>query len=121
MWYRFASLQNEVEKLRTQGINESILAVFSDPKYDNAAKGKMLGAIKQNPNITLKELENLSTHNRPTREEQFILNNFTNERFKNWLYHKLKGWRIQPQKPNGEYDHNIPSGGMNGDHANFLE
>ena len=121
MWYRFASLQDEIEKLRTQGISETILALFSDPKYDNAAKGKMLGAIKQNPNITLQELENLSSQNRPTREEKFILNNFTNERFKNWLYHKLKGWRIQPQKPNGEYDHNIPSGGMNGNHANFLE
>jgi len=121
MWYRFASLQDEVEKLRTQGVNETILAVFSDPKFDNAAKGKMLGAIKQNPNITLQELENLSSQNRPTREEKFILDNFTNERFKNWLFHKLKGWRIQPQKPNGEYDHNIPSGGMNGEHANFLE
>jgi hypothetical protein len=30
MWYRFASLQDEVEKLRTQGVNETILAVFSD-------------------------------------------------------------------------------------------
>lgn len=121
MWYRFANLQDEVEKLRTQGIDESILAVFSNPKYDNAAKGKMLGAIKQNPNITLQDLENLSSQNKPTREEQFILSNFQNEKFKNWLYHKLKGWRIQPPKPNGEYDHNIPSGGMNGEHANFLE
>ena len=121
MWYRFASLQDEVEKLRTQGVSESILAVFSNPKYDNAAKGKMLGAIKQNPNITLRDLENLSSQNKPTREEQFILSNFQNEKFKNWLYHKLKGWRIQPPKPNGEYDHNIPSGGMNGEHANFLE
>ena len=121
MWYRFASLQDEVEKLRTQGVNETILAVFSDSKFDNAAKGKMLGAIKQNPNITLQELENLSSQNKPTREEKFILDNFTNERFKNWLFHKLKSWRIQPQKPNGEYDHNLPSGGMNGDHANFLE
>ena len=121
MWYRFASLQDEVEKLRTEGIDESILAVFSNPKYDNAAKGKMLGAIKQNPNITLQDLENLSSQNKPTREEQFILSNFQNEKFKNWLYHKLKGWRIQPSKPNGEYDHNIPSGGMNGEHANFLE
>ena len=121
MWYRFASLQDEVEKLRTQGVNETILAVFSDSKFDNAAKGKMLGAIKQNPNITLQELENLSIQNKPTREEKFILDNFTNERFKNWLFHKLKSWRIPPQKPNGEYDHNLPSGGMNGDHANFLE
>ena len=121
MWYRFASLQDEVEKLRTQGVNETILAVFSDSKFDNAAKGKMLGAIKQNPNITLQELENLSSQNKPTREEKFILDNFTNERFKNWLFHKLKSWRIPPQKPNGEYDHNLPSGGMNGDHANFLE
>ena len=121
MWYRFASLQDEVEKLRTQGVNESILAVFSDPKFDNAAKGKMLGAIKQNPNITLQELENLSSQNKPTREEKFILDNFTNQRFKNWLFHKLKSWRIQPPKANGEYDHNLPSGGMNGDHANFLE
>jgi hypothetical protein len=121
MWYRFASLQDEVEKLRTQGVNETILAVFSDSKFDNAAKGKMLGAIKQNPNITLQELENLLSQNKPTREEKFILDNFTNERFKNWLFHKLKSWRIQPQKPNGEYDHNLPSGGMNGDHANFLE
>ena len=121
MWYRFASLQDEVEKLRTQGIDESILALFSDPKFDNAAKGKMLGAIKQNPNITLQELENLSSQNKPTREEKFILDNFTNQRFKNWLFHKLKGWRIQPPKPNGEYDHNLPSGGMNGEHANFLE
>ena len=121
MWYRFASLQDEVEKLRTQGVNETILAVFSDSKFDNAAKGKMLGAIKQNPKITLQELENLSSQNKPTREEKFILDNFTNERFKNWLFHKLKSWRIQPQKPNGEYDHNLPSGGMNGDHANFLE
>jgi hypothetical protein len=121
MWYRFASLQDEVEKLRTQGVNETILAVFSDPKFDNAAKGKMLGAIKQNPNITLQELENLSSQNKPTREEKFILDNFTNERFKNWLFHKLKSWRIQPPKTNGEYEHNIPSGGMNGDHANFLE
>lgn len=121
MWYRFANLQDEVEKLRTQGIDESILAVFSNPKYDNAAKGKMLGAIKQNPNITLRDLENLSSQNKLTREEQFILSNFQNEKFKNWLYHKLKGWRIQPQKSNGEYDHNIPSGGMNGEHANFLE
>jgi len=121
MWYRFASLQDEVEKLRTQGVNEAILAVFSDPKFDNAAKGKMLGAIKQNPNITLQELENLSSQNKPTREEKFILDNFTNERFKNWLFHKLKSWRIQPPKTNGEYEHNIPSGGMNGDHANFLE
>jgi hypothetical protein len=121
MWYRFASLQDEVEKLRTQGVNETILAVFSDPKFDNAAKGKMLGAIKQNPNITLQELENLSSQNKPTREEKFILDNFTNQRFKNWLFHKLKSWRIQPPKTNGEYEHNIPSGGMNGDHANFLE
>ena len=121
MWYRFASLQDEVEKLRTQGIDKSILAVFSDPKFDNAAKGKMLGAIKQNPNITLQELQNLSSQNKPTREEKFILDNFTNQRFKNWLFHKLKGWRIQPPKPNGEYDHNLPSGGMNGEHANFLE
>jgi hypothetical protein len=121
MWYRFASLQDEVEKLRTQGVNESILALFSDTKYDNATKGKMLGAIKQNPNITLQELENLSSQNKPTREEKFILDRFENERFKNWLYHKLKGWRIQPQKPDGEYDHNIPMGGMNGEHANFLE
>jgi hypothetical protein len=121
MWYRFASLQDEVEKLRTQGVNETILAVFSDPKFDNATKGKMLGAIKQNPNITLQELENLSSQNKPTREEKFILDNFTNERFKNWLFHKLKSWRIQPPKTNGEYEHNIPSGGMNGDHANFLE
>jgi len=121
MWYRFASLQDEVEKLRTQGTNEAILAVFSDPKYDNATKGKMLGAIKQNPNITLIELKNLSSQNKPTREEKFILDNFTNQRFKNWLFHKLKSWRIQPPKANGEYEHNIPSGGMNGDHANFLE
>jgi hypothetical protein len=69
----------------------------------------------------LQELENLSSQNKPTREEKFILDNFTNERFKNWLFHKLKSWRIPPQKPNGEYDHNLPSGGMNGDHANFLE
>jgi len=121
MWYKFASLQDEVEKLRTQGVNETILAVFSDSKFDNAAKGKMLGAIKQNPNITLQELENLSSQNKPTREEKFILDNFTNEKFKNWLFHKLKSWRIQPPKSNGEYDHNIPSGGMNGEHANFLE
>jgi hypothetical protein len=121
MWYRFASLQDEVEKLRTQGTNEAILAVFSDPKFDNATKGKMLGAIKQNPNITLIELKNLSSQNKPTREEKFILDNFTNQRFKNWLFHKLKSWRIQPPKTNGEYEHNIPSGGMNGDHANFLE
>jgi hypothetical protein len=121
MWYRFASLQDEVEKLRTQGINESILAVFSDPKFDDATKGKMLGAIKQNPNVSLIELKNLSSQNKPTREEKFILDNFTNQRFKNWLFHKLKSWRIQPPKPNGEYDHNLPSGGMNGEHANFLE
>jgi len=121
MWYRFASLQDEVEKLRTQGINESILAVFSDPKFDDATKGKMLGAIKQNPNVSLIELKNLSSQNKPTIEEKFILDNFTNRRFRNWLFHKLKSWRIQPPKPNGEYDHNIPSGGMNGEHANFLE
>jgi len=121
MWYRFASLQDELEKLRTQGIDESILALFSDPKYDFPTKGKMLGAIKQNPNITLHELENLSGQNKPSREEKFILDRFENEKFKNWLYHKLKGWRIQPPKPNGEYDHNLPSGGMNGEHANFLE
>jgi len=121
MWYRFASLQDELEKLRTQGIDESILALFSDPKYDFQTKGKMLGAVKQNPNITLLELENLSGQNKQTREEKFILDRFENERFKNWLYHKLKGWRIQPQKPDGEYDHNIPMGGMNGEHANFLE
>jgi hypothetical protein len=121
MWYRFASLQDEVEKLRTQGINESILAVFSDPKFDDATKGKMLGAIKQNPNVSLIELKNLSSQNKPTLEEKFILDSFTNRRFKNWLFHKLKSWRIQPPKPNGEYDHNIPSGGMNGEHANFLE
>jgi hypothetical protein len=121
MWYRFASLQDELEKLRTQGIDESILALFSDPKYDFSTKGKMLGAIKQNPNITLHELENLSGQNKPSREEKFILDRFENEKFKNWLYHKLKGWRIQPQKPDGEYDHNIPMGGMDGEHANFLE
>jgi hypothetical protein len=121
MWYKFASLQDEVEKLRTQGINESILAVFSDPKFDDATKGKMLGAIKQNPNVSLIELKNLSSQNKPTIEEKFILDNFTNRRFRNWLFHKLKSWRIQPPKPNGEYDHNIPSGGMNGEHANFLE
>ena len=121
MWYRFASLQDEVEKLRTQGINESILAVFSDPKFDDATKGKMLGAIKQNPNVSLIELKNLSSQNKPTLEEKFILDSFTNRRFRNWLFHKLKSWRIQPPKPNGEYDHNIPSGGMNGEHANFLE
>ena len=66
MWYRFASLQDEVEKLRTQGVSESILAVFSNPKYDFQTKGKMLGAVKQNQNITLEELENLSGQNKPT-------------------------------------------------------
>jgi len=120
MWYRFASLQDEVEKLRTQGVDESILSVFSNSKYDDATKGKMLGAIKKNPNISLQELENLSRQNKPTREEQFILARFQNEKFKNWLFHKLKGWRVQPARPDGEYSHNIPQGGF-GDHGNFLE
>ena len=121
MWYRFASLQDEVEKLRTQGVSESILALFSDPKYDNPTKGKMLGAVKQNPNITIEELKNLSNQNKPTREEKYILDRFENERFKNWLFHKLKSWRVQPQKSDGEYSHNIPHGGLDGEHANFLE
>jgi len=120
MWYRFASLQDEVEKLRTQGVDESILSVFSNSKYDDATKGKMLGAIKKNPNISLQELENLSRQNKPTREEQFILARFQNEKFKNWLFHKLKGWRVQPARPDGEYSHNIPQNGF-GDHGNFLE
>ena len=121
MWYRFASLQDEVEKLRTQGVSESILAVFSNPKYDFQTKGKMLGAVKQNQNITLEELENLSGQNKPTREEKFILDRFESEKFRNWLFHKLKGWRIPPRKPDGEYDHNLPMGGMDGQDANFLE
>ena len=121
MWYRFANLQDEVEKLRTQGIDESILAVFSNPKYDFQTKGKMLGAVKQNQNITLEELENLSGQNKPTREEKFILDRFESEKFRNWLFHKLKGWRIPPRKPDGEYDHNLPMGGMDGQDANFLE
>ena len=121
MWYRFANLQDEVEKLRTQDIDESILAVFSNPKYDFQTKGKMLGAVKQNQNITLEELENLSGQNKPTREEKFILDRFESEKFRNWLFHKLKGWRIPPRKPDGEYDHNLPMGGMDGQDANFLE
>lgn len=120
MWYRFAGLQDEVEKLRIQGINEPILALFSDPKYDNASKGKMLGAIKQNPNISIEELRNLSSQNKPTKGEQFILARFENERFKNWFFHKLKSWRIQPAKPDGEYDHNTPKENL-GEHANFIE
>jgi hypothetical protein len=121
MWYRFANLQDEVEKLRTQGVSESILAVFTNPKYDFQTKGKMLGAVKQNQNITLEELENLSGQNKPTREEKFILDRFESEKFRNWLFHKLKGWRIPPRKPDGEYDHNLPMGGMDGQDANFLE
>ena len=121
MWYRFASLQDEVEKLRTQGVNETILSLFSNPKYDFQTKGKMLGAVKQNQNITLEELENLSGQNKPTREEKFILDRFESEKFRNWLFHKLKGWRIPPRKPDGEYDHNLPMGGMDGQDANFLE
>ena len=76
MWYRLAGLQDEVEKLRTQGINESILALFSDTKYDNATKGKMLGAIKQNPNITLEELKNLSNQKQTNKRRKIYFRSF---------------------------------------------
>jgi hypothetical protein len=46
----------------------------------------MLGAVKQNPNITIEELKNLSNQNKPTREEKYILDRFENERFKTGFF-----------------------------------
>jgi hypothetical protein len=94
MWYSrtiIAAIEDAINALKSKGVSESLIN-YIQSLPDNQ-KGKAIGALNQNPSMTLIDLEALfESGYKPSAAELQLVNNY-GPRFKSWALHQYKLFR----------------------------
>jgi hypothetical protein len=91
MWYSrtiIAAIEDAINALKSKGVSESLINYIQN--LPDNQKGKAIGALNQNPSMTLIDLEALfESGYKPSAAELQLVNNY-GPRFKSWALHQYK-------------------------------
>ena len=125
MWYYrtvLAAIDDAINALRTKGVDEQKID-FVRSLPDNR-KGKAIGALNQNPQMSIVDLQNLfESSYKPSSQELLLVEDY-DSRFKSWAlyqYKLLRSHKLNDDPKDDRWEYRKPITGYDGVHHEIDE
>ena len=125
MWYYrtvLAAIDDAINALRTKGVDEQKID-FVRSLPDNR-KGKAIGALNQNPQMSIVDLQNLfESSYKPSSQELLLVEDY-DPRFKSWAlyqYKLLRSHKLNDDPKDDRWEYRKPIAGYDGVHHEIDE